>query len=46
MRRLPLRVSLVLLAVALTALALVGSGVAVTRALDASMLDRTDSALQ
>lgn len=45
-RRLPLRVSLVLLAVALTALALVGSGVAVTRALDASMLDRTDAALQ
>ncbi|MFJ6111333.1 ATP-binding protein [Dietzia maris] len=45
-RRLPLRVSLVLLAVALTALALVASGVAVTRALDASMLDRTDAALQ
>ncbi|MVZ90004.1 HAMP domain-containing protein [Microbacter sp. ANSKLAB05] len=44
-RRLPLRVSLVLLAVALTALALVASGVAVTRALDASMLDRTDAAL-
>ncbi len=45
-RRLPLRVSLVLLAVALTALALGASGVAVTRALDASMLDRTDAALQ
>ncbi|GAA1741210.1 two-component system, OmpR family, sensor kinase [Dietzia kunjamensis subsp. schimae] len=44
-RHLPLRVSLVLLAVALTALALVASGVAVTRALDASMLDRTDAAL-
>lgn len=45
-RRLPLRVSLVLLAVALTAVALLASGVAVTRALDASMLDRTDAALE
>lgn len=44
-RAVPLRVSLVLLAVVLTALALVVSGVAVTRALEASMLERTDAAL-
>ncbi|MBB1041089.1 two-component sensor histidine kinase, partial [Dietzia sp. Cai40] len=44
-RAVPLRVSLVLLAVVLTALALLVSGVAVTRALEASMLERTDAAL-
>lgn len=45
-RRLPLRVSLVLLAVAFTAVALIASGVVVTRALYASMLDRTDTSLR
>ncbi|MFN3340465.1 MAG: HAMP domain-containing protein, partial [Dietzia sp.] len=44
-RAIPLRVSLVLLTVVLTALALVVSGAAVTRALEASMLERTDAAL-
>lgn len=45
-RAIPLRVSLVLLAVVLTAVALGVSGAAVTRALGASMLERTDASLQ